>query len=143
MKKANPTVLSMRIRTLRKEADLLQSDLAKKLNTTASNISNYESGKTVPPIDKIREMSTIFNVPIDYLTGESDSRVFKVEKQYIEVDHYVGELIRAIDNPENALKYNGVPIAQSAKEILKMNLEHALNVLRVQQTEFFNDIFRR
>jgi transcriptional regulator with XRE-family HTH domain len=133
--------MSVRIKQLRKELGLLQSELASELGTTASNISNYENGKIKPPIDKIRAMAEIFNVPIDYLTGESDSRTFKdKEKRFIEVDNYIGELIRELDNSGNTFKYNGLPISGNAKEILKANLEHTLAILQLQQAKTFNNI---
>lgn len=137
----NPTLMSVRIKQLRKELGLLQSELASELGTTASNISNYENGKIKPPIDKIKAMAEIFNVPIDYLTGESDSRTFKdKEKRFIEVDNYIGELIRELDNSGNTFKYNGLPISGDAKEILKANLEHTLTILQLQQAKTFNNI---
>lgn len=136
----NPTLMSMRIKQLRKEQGLLQSELASELGTTASNISNYENGKIKPPIDKIKAMAEIFNVPIEYLTGDSDSRTFKDrEKRFIEVDNYIGELIRELDQPENTFKYNGLPISGDAREILKFNLEHALQILQLQQAKTFSN----
>ena len=137
-KQSTPTLMSMRIRALRKEHDILQSELAEKLNTTSSNVSNYESGKTVPPIDKIKTMADIFKVPIDYLTGDSDSRVYKEERRFIEVDNYIGELIRELDDTNNTFKLDGLPITQDAQTILKMNLEHTLNIIKVQQASTFN-----
>ena len=137
----NPTLMSVRIKQLRKELGLLQSELASELGTTASNISNYENGKIKPPIDKIKAMAEIFNVPIDFLTGESDSRTFKdKEKRFIEVDNYIGELIRELERSENTFKYNGLPISGDAKEILKANLEHTLAILQLQQAKTFNNI---
>ena len=136
--KANPTLMSLRIRQLRKEMGLLQTDLASKLETTASNISNYENGKITPPIDKLKELSKIFNVPIEYLTGDSDSRVYKEEKRFIEVDNYIGELIRELDRVENTCKLDGLPLTSEARTILKMNLEHTLQVAKLQQTALFN-----
>ena len=47
MKTATPTLLSMRIRQLRKENGLLQSALAARLGVTNSNISNYENGRNI------------------------------------------------------------------------------------------------
>ena len=143
MKKKNPTLLSERIRILRQEQGLLQTDLAERLNTTSSNVSNYESGKTKPPIDKIREMSSIFGVPIDYLTGESDSRAFKPEKKHIDVNSYLSELIQAIDNPEISITYNKLPMPQESKDILQINLETTLHIVERQLQTFFNDLINK
>lgn len=142
MKIKNPTLMSQRIKVLRKEAEMNQGRLGQLLGVTTSNISNYENGKTQPPVDKIKAMAEIFKVPVDYITGDTDSRLFRPEKQFIEIDNYIGELIRALDDSENTFKYNGLPLTQESRGILKLNLEHTLNILQVQQRSTFNTIGR-
>lgn len=142
-RKKNPTTLSARIRNLRNEQGLLQTDLAERLHTTASNISCYESGKSKPPYDKLIEMANVFGVPLDYLTGESDSRAFKPEKKHIDVNSYISELIQAIDNPVISITYNKLPMTQESKDILQMNLETTLHVVERQLQTFFNDLINK
>ena len=56
-----------RIRELRKEKNLTQTDLAKLLNTTTSNVSGWECGKWQPDNDTLIKLAEIFNVSVDYL----------------------------------------------------------------------------
>lgn len=67
-------MLATRIKELRKELGLSQNDLATKLGVSRSLVSAYELGTVVPPIDKIKEMSLMFDVQMSYLTGETDKR---------------------------------------------------------------------
>lgn len=61
-----------RIRELRKEKNLTQTDLAKRLNTTTSNVSGWECGKWQPDNDTLIKLAEMFNVSIDYLLGRED-----------------------------------------------------------------------
>lgn len=53
------------IKRLREERNWSQDELAKKLDTTKTSISNYENGKRTPRFDGLYLLSTIFEVPID------------------------------------------------------------------------------
>ncbi len=63
---------STRLKELRTDNDMLQSDLAEKLNLKSSAISKYEKGLTQPSIETIIKLAEIFNVTVDYLVGASD-----------------------------------------------------------------------
>ncbi|MGT2667092.1 helix-turn-helix domain-containing protein [Streptococcus rifensis] len=59
--------LAEKIFNLRKEAGLSQEQLADQLNLSRQSISKWESGQSQPEIDKIVELSRVFNVTTDYL----------------------------------------------------------------------------
>lgn len=58
-----------KIRELRKEKDLTQTDLANRLNTTTSNVSGWECGKWQPDNDTLIRLAEILDVSVDYLLG--------------------------------------------------------------------------
>ena len=58
-----------RIKDLREDKDLRQSDLAKATGIDQRTISNYETGKTNPDSDALIKLADFFNVSIDYLVG--------------------------------------------------------------------------
>ena len=68
------TTLPDRLKQLRAETNLLQKDIAKKLNITASAYGYYEQGKRIPDSNTLNELAKIFNVSLDYLMGASDVR---------------------------------------------------------------------
>lgn len=65
-------LFSQRLQQLRKEANLRQLDLAKKLNTTQRRISHLESGKIEPDLTTLVAIAKFFNVSLDYLVGLTD-----------------------------------------------------------------------
>ena len=58
-----------RIRDLREDADLKQSELAAATGISQMTLSNYESGKSNPDSYAIIKLAEFFNVTTDYLLG--------------------------------------------------------------------------
>ncbi|MFR4982473.1 MAG: helix-turn-helix domain-containing protein [Clostridium neonatale] len=71
-------LLQDRLKELRLENNLLQKDIAKKLNLTTSAYGYYEQGKRVPDSETIKILSDFYNVSSDYLLGISDTRTYDV-----------------------------------------------------------------
>jgi transcriptional regulator with XRE-family HTH domain len=61
-----------RIRSLREDKDLTQTDVAKLLNIGQKTYSDYELGKTRIPLDSALILAKYYNVSMDYLSGASD-----------------------------------------------------------------------
>lgn len=61
--------LSKNIRIYRKSLGLTQEQLANKLYSKKSLISNYENGYSTPDIETIIKLADIFDVSIDDLVG--------------------------------------------------------------------------
>ncbi|MCB9352595.1 MAG: helix-turn-helix transcriptional regulator [Lewinellaceae bacterium] len=57
--------LSKNIKHLRQEHRLTQEDLASQIDKSKGNISAYEKGKILPPVDVIIKFCEIFNVSLD------------------------------------------------------------------------------
>lgn len=63
---------SARLKELRTDNDMSQTQLAEILNLKASAISKYEKGLTQPGIETLKKLAGIYDVTIDYLVGVSD-----------------------------------------------------------------------
>lgn len=60
---------------LRKKQGLSQEELGNKLNVTRQTVSKWELGQTTPEMDKLAELSKLFNISVDELISESDEQV--------------------------------------------------------------------
>lgn len=60
-----------RIKDLREDMDLRQSDLSKAIGIDQRTISNYETGKTTPDGEALIKIANFFNVSIDYILYRS------------------------------------------------------------------------
>lgn len=65
--------MSNRLKKLRKEKGLTQSDLAKVLNTNQSQYGKYENGKTNLSLENAQIIADYFGVTLSYLLGLDDS----------------------------------------------------------------------
>ncbi|MCH5276128.1 MAG: helix-turn-helix transcriptional regulator [Lachnospiraceae bacterium] len=63
-------ILADKIILLRKRNGWSQEDLAEQLMISRQSVSKWESGASIPDLDKIIKMSTLFNVSTDYLLKE-------------------------------------------------------------------------
>ncbi len=61
-----------RIRALREDKDLTQTDVANLLNIGQKTYSDYELGRTRIPLDSMLVLAKYYNVSMDYLSGASD-----------------------------------------------------------------------
>lgn len=57
------------ISSLRKKADMTQSELAERLNLTRQAISKYECGDSFPDISILIEVADVFEITLDELIG--------------------------------------------------------------------------
>ena len=55
---------------LRKEKLLSQEELGEKLDVTRQTISKWELGQSKPDMEKLKEISTFFNISIEELTND-------------------------------------------------------------------------
>lgn len=62
--------LGEKIYALRSDHKMSQGDLADKLNVSRQSISKWETGQSIPEMDKISAMSDLFGVSTDYLIKE-------------------------------------------------------------------------
>ena len=61
--------MQLRIRDLREDADLTQSEVAQYLMCDQSLYSKYERGERVLPLDAAIKLAQFYETSIDYLVG--------------------------------------------------------------------------
>ena len=71
--------IGSRVRKLREENKINQSELAKTLNVTRSNISKYEKGEVGLNFDILYKLAKHFDVSMDYLFGLTEFKKDKIE----------------------------------------------------------------
>lgn len=81
-------ILADKIMNLRKKAGWSQEELANQLNVTRQSVSKWESAQSVPDLDKVIQLSRIFDVSTDYLLKEELE-----EPQYTSGEAFSGEAV--------------------------------------------------
>ena len=77
-----------RITQLRKQQNLSQDELAKKVGVSRTIIGNYERNANTPSIEVLLKLAKVFNVSVDFLIGEG------------EISSYDKEVLKRIEDIE-------------------------------------------
>ena len=64
----------MRLRDLREDNDLTQTNIAKLLNIKQNTYSQYESGVRQIPIDTLVKLCKFYNTSVDYIIGLTNEK---------------------------------------------------------------------
>ena len=64
-----------RIRDLREDRDLNQTQVAKMLNMSQTGYSKYETGENDIPTEVLIKLAEFYNTSIDYLLNQTDNPV--------------------------------------------------------------------
>ena len=63
-----------RIRDLREDKDMTQTQIAKMLGMSQTGYSKYETGENDIPTDVLIKLAKFYNTSIDYLLGQTDNK---------------------------------------------------------------------
>ena len=66
-----------RIRNLREDKDMTQTQIAKMLGMSQTGYSKYETGENDIPTSILIKLARFYNTSIDYILGETD-----IKKRY-------------------------------------------------------------
>ncbi|MCI8587589.1 MAG: helix-turn-helix transcriptional regulator [Clostridia bacterium] len=96
------------LKKIRQDNNLTQEELAKKINTSRSNIANYENDKNMPSVDILEKLSKELHCSIDYLIGLTSYKNPKkdLEKKLYELDLTEKEFDTVINLLTNDNKIN-------------------------------------
>lgn len=92
-----------RLKSLRKEKNVTQAQIAAILDYGYTAVANYEAGKNEPSIENLIRIADFFGVSLDYLVGrsevknelESQEQITKFLERY---DHItLAEVIRLLE----------------------------------------------
>lgn len=67
-------MLGKRLRLLREELNLKQTELAEQLKINRVTYNRYETGEREPDLETLKKIANFFNVSTDYLLGNSNVR---------------------------------------------------------------------
>ncbi|MBQ3119859.1 MAG: helix-turn-helix transcriptional regulator [Peptococcaceae bacterium] len=62
-----------RIRDLREDNDMSQTELAKKLEMSQTGYSKYETGENDIPTSILIKLADLYDTSVDYLLGRTDN----------------------------------------------------------------------
>lgn len=84
----NKEAFAKNLKELRLQSGMTQTELGNRLYVSKQAVSKWETGKAMPDIDLLVDIAKIFNVSVDYITGEQgikqdDKKSKKTDKKKI------------------------------------------------------------
>ena len=127
---------------LRDSMGIKDSDVVKATGITKSTFSDWTSGRSKPKNDKLQKIADFFGVTIDYLmTGTEDTT-----KEYPQlnarderdISRRLEQTLSDLEGQQGALMFDGAPLDDETKELLKASLEHSIRVAKINAKKFTN-----
>ena len=122
-----------RIKEIRQEKNLSQTDIAKALGVTRQAISLYEKGDREPKLETWEKLADFFGVSVPYLQGietSTEDRIINILNKYYGKDSHLQQSVKAylkinkvysLPLPFNELIYGYKSIKEVDKEIEIIN----------------------
>ena len=93
-------ILADKIMNLRKQQGMSQEELAHQLGISRQSVSKWESGASIPDLDKILKLSDLFGVSTDYLLKDELEEVTFSESNSTSDDNIDSEIVKSVSIEE-------------------------------------------
>lgn len=110
-----------KIKDLANEKGVSLSELERSIGISNGSISKWE--KSSPKADTLQKVADYFNVSTDYLLGRTNNRFYGLSDKQREIS-----IEQALDS---VMSYDGKPMTDNDREILKGIIEAYMNKKKV------------
>ncbi|EGP5223793.1 helix-turn-helix domain-containing protein [Enterococcus faecium] len=121
-------VFSDKLKELRKNKGIKQSDLAKALYLRQSSISDYENNRSTPNPDTLKKIAEYFNVSADYLLDIAPKGKDKL-------DYALESAIEELKNEDTLLFMKDGDIDEETARLLKIAMKNAIKTVDDMQNK--------
>lgn len=133
-------MLGDKIKSLRKERRITQSELANAIGLSRSSIGMIESNKQGTGNDSLVKIADFFGVTVDYLLSENDDnkemniedlKNVKLSKRAEkDIEKALKQTLEDLSNTQDGLMFSGEPIDDETRELLKISLENSMRLAK-------------
>ncbi|MFR8087432.1 MAG: helix-turn-helix domain-containing protein [Lachnospirales bacterium] len=118
---------------LLKERGITAYRVAQETGVTTSTLTSWKQGKYVPKMDKLRKIADYLQVSVEYLmTGEESAKDATSPQLTPSEEHDIAKrmaiLIGELNQRNEALMFNGEPLDDESRELLRESLENSLRI---------------
>jgi transcriptional regulator with XRE-family HTH domain len=125
-----------KIKSLRIKKGLSAKQLAEETSLTPAYLSMLEKGKrTNPSLDIVQELANALDTTVDYLFSddESTTNIKNIEiskKAEKDIKKALSDTLEQLENSQDGLMFDGEPIDDETRELLKMSLENSMRLAK-------------
>ncbi|MEE1507913.1 MAG: helix-turn-helix transcriptional regulator [Ligilactobacillus ruminis] len=99
-------MIGQRIRDLRKQKRMSQTELAKSAGVSQTTVTAWETGKAEPSSSAVSKLADIFNVTNDYLLGRPNKQETKKDDVELSDDDVI-------------MTWRGKPLSDEDRELIR------------------------
>ena len=99
-------MIGQRIRDLRKQKRMSQTELAKSAGVSQTTVTAWETGKAEPSSSAVARLADIFNVTTDYLLGRPNKQETKKDDVELSDDDVI-------------MTWGGKPLSDEDRELIR------------------------
>ncbi|WP_377864663.1 helix-turn-helix domain-containing protein [Bacillus sp. R86525] len=119
--------LGYRLKKERERRNWSQKFVAEKIGITNTVLSNYERDYRDPDTTTLGKLADLYEISTDELLGRS-SKLSKNEERDIARD--LEKTLEELENSEEALMFDGEPIDEHTKEMIRISLENSMRMAK-------------
>lgn len=129
-----------RIKELCKTKGVTVTKTEQELGFARGSLCKINTNK--PSMEKVQKIANYFNVSVDYLmTGTDDSAKEQSQlsaRDERDISRRLEQTLSDLENQQDALMFDGAPLDEETKELLKASLEHSIRVAKINAKKFTN-----
>lgn len=115
--------------------------VAKETGITTATLTNWKKGKYTPKQDKLQKIADFFGVSLEYLmTGKESADKEKASKltsrDERDISRRLEQTLEELENQQEGLMFDGRPLDDETKELLKASLEHSIRVAKINAKKY-------
>ncbi|MGH0867348.1 helix-turn-helix domain-containing protein [Bacillus toyonensis] len=119
--------LGYRLKKERERRKWSQKFVAEKIGITNTVLSNYERDYRDPDTTTLGKLADLYEISTDELLGRSN-KLSKKEERDIARD--LEKTLEDLENSEDALMFDGEPIDEHTKEMIRISLENSMRMAK-------------
>lgn len=121
-----------RLKQLRIQKGYRLEDLADSLGTTKSTLSRYENGLREPKNEFVKRCAELFDVSVDYLSGNEGSVPSETlnKKDERDIEKALSFTLDQLENVQDGLMFDGEILDDETRELLIGSLERAMRLAK-------------
>lgn len=130
-------VFSKRLRYYLNKYEITQAELAKRLGVGTTSVYNWCNGIKAPRMDKVDAMCDLFHCKRSDLIEEKDENSLPSRDER-DISRRLERTLADLEGQQGALMFDGAPLDDETKELLKASLEHSIRVAKINAKKFTN-----
>jgi len=123
-----------KIKVSRKERGLTQVDLANKATISRSYLADIERNRYNPSIDVVKSIANALDIPLSFFFTEEDKindlNIQLNKKDKKDISKVLNETLEQLQEDQNGLMFDGEPINEETKELLRISLENSMRLAK-------------